>query len=210
MNKNDKLFHKHIKDLRPKVVFEFGSFDLEHSVYYRGLWPKASIYSFEPDFGLFQAGRDLAGDANIKLHNCAIGSVNAEVLFYPTAFLKGGGGPSGSMLRHTLYHKERQKEYQNFPEPVLVECRTISSICENYDIKDIDFMHVDVEGATIDVLEGFGDIRPKVIRMEVNGRDTLFEGAPTAKQVNITMAAMGYSIKLTHKKSADILYKHGN
>lgn len=208
MHRADKPFHEHIINLNPKVVFEFGSYDLYHGIYYRQLWPGAEVYCFEPDPNAYKSIKDVADDFDIKLFNCAIANVDEDMMFYPTCVLGSGMGPSGSIYKHSVYHKELQRGLQQFKDPIKVQAVTIASFCRDHGINEIDFMHIDVEGAVLEVLDGFGSLRPKIMRVEVGGRDELFENAPSGKQVNAVIAQMGYTTKLA--KEVDILYEYGN
>lgn len=207
----DRRYYKHIKHLDAKVVFEFGSYDLADGIRYRELWPKARMYCFEPDPRAYKSIVNVAKNFNINLFNCAISNVNKVVTFYPTCIHGSGRGPSGSILKHTSYHQEIQEQFQQFLDPIKVQAITIKDFCKEHKIENIDFMHVDVEGATIEVIDGFGDIRPKMMRMEVIGRDVLFENAPTEKQATDLLLQKGYHIKFKPKNSmTDILYEYGN
>jgi FkbM family methyltransferase len=208
MNKTDELFHAYIKDLNPKVVFEFGSYDLYHGIYYRQLWPGADVYCFEPDPNVYKGIKNVAKNFKINLFNCAVANVDEDMMFYPTCVWGSGIGPSGSIYKHSTHHKESQRELQQFRDPIKVQAITISSFCRDRNICGIDFMHIDVEGAVLKVLGGFGSLRPKMLRVEVNGRDALFEGAPSGDQINKVLAQMGYKIKA--EKQVDILYEYGN
>lgn len=191
----DMLFHMHIKNLNPKVVFEFGSFDLKHGLYYKRLWPKAVVYCFEPNPELFAAGTNLANGAGINFYDYAISDKTGWADFHPSVFVKGTAGPSGSLLKHTDYHIENQLPCQVFPDVIKVKTITIKEFCDRHSIEGIDFMHADIEGATFEVINGFGGIRPKLIRMEVEEMYKLYENSPTQEQVTNLLSKKGYRVK---------------
>ena len=184
MNHENRIFEPHVRDLNPKVVFEFGSYDLSHGVYYKRLWPKAAIYCFEPNPELFDAVKDLADKEKINFYQYAISDKEVWMKFYPSKFLDGKSGPSGSLLKHTEHTLRTQKKFQSFPKSIKVRAISIKNFCQEHRIKKVDFMHIDVEGAVIDVFNGFGDIRPKIIRVKVHDRDILFKNAPSTSEVN--------------------------
>ena len=211
MKRQQSLFYPFIKHLNPKIVFEFGSFDLADGLYYRDLWPDAEIYCFEPNPQLYMHIKQLAEQYNIKLFPYAFSDVDAEVDFYPSIGMDGIAGPSGSLLPHKVGGKKEQAQLQTFPDPIKVKTRTIASFCKEHRIDNIDFMHMDVEGAVRLVAGGFGSIRPTMIRAEVHGRERLFHGALPTKLMNRFMEKLGYKILLSRiTKSADILYQYGN
>ena len=209
MNREQALFEPFIIDLNPNIVFEFGSYDLTDGLYYRKLWPNASINCFEPNPELYKTILPLARKNDIFLLNYAFSSRDGIMDFYPSVKLDGVPGPSGSLLKQTDGHIESQKFFQTFPSLIKVTCRSIESFCKEYDITTIDFMHIDVEGVVPDVLDGFGKIRPKIIRAEVHDRDSLFHGAYPARFIHAYIAKMGYKILFNSpNRSADTLYQY--
>ena len=209
MNIEQALFEPYIKDLNPKVIFEFGSYDLTDGIYYRNLWPDAEIFCFEPYIPLYESKLSIAKDLNINFYNYAIGDDTGMIKFHPSNKLSGLAGPSGSLLKQTVEHLESQKPFQRFPDPIIVPIITIKEFCETNNIDHIDFMHIDVEGAVIKVINGFGNIRPGMIRAEVHDRDKLFYDAPSEEEVNNLMTNIGYNIIYNYPiNSADILYRY--
>jgi len=183
MSKDTRYFMPFIKELNPKVIFEFGTYDGEDALQYRNEFPDADIYCFEPDPVLYTNALHTFEKSRIKLFDYAISNRVGKLKFYPTViYQKGIPGPSGSLLKHTEYHIKEQVGLQTYYETIFVDTVSISEFCKVGCIKTIDYMHIDVEGATAAVLYGFGNIRPKLIRAEVFDRDVLFEGAPTKKE----------------------------
>ena len=175
MNREQRLFEPYIRDLNPKVIFEFGSYDLTDGMFYRKFWPEAEIYCFEPNPNLYKNIYKIAKENNIKIFSSAFTFQDGPIDFYRSVKLDSIPGPSGSLLKQTDSHIKSQEPFQTFPHLIKVMGRSIESFCEQHKIEEIDFMHMDVEGAVELVVNGFGDIRPKLIRAEVHGRDKLFK-----------------------------------
>ena len=75
----------------------------------------------------------------------------------------------------------------------------------NNSIKNIDFMHIDVEGAEHRVIQGFGNIRPKLIWAETYlGKDYCGENAYDISELQNMFLKMGYVV--VEKTTADTLY----
>ncbi len=212
MSRERSLFYSFIENLNPKIVFEFGSFDLTDGLYYRDLWPDAEIYCSEPNPQLYKNIKQSAKQANIKLFPYAFSDVDDVMMdFYPSIGVNGIAGPTGSLLVPTAELKKGQAQLQTFSDPIKVKTRTIESFCVEHNINRIDFMHMDVEGAVRLVAGGFGSIRPSMIRAEVHGRDRLFHGAFPTRFMNLFMEELGYKILISRiTQSADILYEYGN
>ena len=52
-------------------------------------------------------------------------------------------------------------------KPIKIQGITIEQFCKEQHIDNIDLIHIDVEGHAIQVLQGLGYIRPKIIYIEV-------------------------------------------
>jgi FkbM family methyltransferase len=75
--------------------------------------------------------------------------------------------------RHLDRINNANKEHQITNEEILVETRTITSICNEYNIKNINYLTIDVEGAEMSVLKSidFDTIFIDVIGYENNYND---------------------------------------
>lgn len=207
MSNDTHLFVGFIKNINPKIIFEFGTYDCEDAIQYRNFFPDASIYSFEPSVELFNLAKRKATTHNIMLFNYAITNKTGKTVFFPSVLSNGIAGPSGSLIKHTDHHKKNQEGLQTFPRPMKVKSITIQDFCNTKKIKNIDYMHIDVEGAVLNVLRGFDKMRPKMLRVEVIGLSELYHGVPTKEQCHDLIKSMGYQIIYeSEKRSADVLY----
>lgn len=194
----------------PKVIMEFGSFDGGDGLRYKLSYPNCDVYSIEADSELFGKIKQLE-KYGLKVFNYAICNRNMSVEFYRCRFVEnyycyqsGDVGGSGSLLLPTEYNKKVvcHQRYEN--TTIRTPGITIQQFCEEHNIYDIDLMHIDVEGATTEVLEGFGGIRPKTIFVEVDGAIKFWEGAPEFELINFVFDKMEY--KLIARDSVNCFY----
>ncbi len=194
--------YDHLSRLEPKTIFEFGSFDGKDAIELKKAFPFARVISFEADPERFEICERNLDDFNIEIHHAAITNFIGEAQFYPAKFMSnlppgkvGEAGLAGSLLKHTEEHKINQTRWQTFFDeyPITVPCTTIEGFCRMTHVLHIDYMHIDVEGAVREVLEGLGSIRPTLIFAEVYGRELAFENSNTFKEYEMMFDVLGYT-----------------
>ena len=161
---------KHIGE-KAEVILDIGAFDGGDSFRYSHWWPEATIYTVEacPDNFKRIQGRNYP--ESMKLFNIAISNKIGEVDFYPSH--KGGADDTdsqGSLFKVTDDYKEWFPDI-TFDDPIKVPCTTLDKFCAENDITKIDLLHVDVEGASVNVIQGMKEVLPKAIFIEYEGND---------------------------------------
>ena len=197
-----------IKQLDPKIVFEFGAFNGADTLFYRGILPDAEIYSFEPNPVSYEKAKPLLESENIHFYNCAIGHALKEMNFHYMTNRKDKerASPAGSFYPFTAKLRTALGGEWAFPEPIKVVCTTLELFCQRHGIEQINYIHMDVEGAAPLVLKGMGDLRPEMIYAEIVA-DWACQGAPSP-QVHIKVfSRMGYVA--VDKNGADTLFEYG-
>jgi FkbM family methyltransferase len=194
---NLKWFELFLKE-EPKVIFDFGSFDGGDSLYYKLFLPNCDIYSIEAVPELYEKQKHLE-QYGIKIFNYAIYNKTGEIEFYPFFNNEKKCGASGSIL------KVKESLSKNFGKKIKVRAITIEDFCYIYNIENIDYMHIDVEGVTREVFEGIGNIRPKMLWIEIHNVISRYYGATTVKQLHeILIDKLKYELKF--KGSSNSLY----
>lgn len=191
-NFDTNLINK-ILNRNPKIILEFGSFDGGDALRYKAIYPKCEIHSIEACPKLFKNIQYLK-KYNIKIYNYAITNETKKITFYQTfSIRKNKTGPSGSTLKPTRYVKNLHKHIKYNENPILVNGITIKDFCEKYEIKNIDFMHADTQGNIINVIEGFGEFKPKILFAEVNMHEQ-YKNADTFDQTNNKLNKLSYTL----------------
>lgn len=204
----------------PIVVFDIGSCEGMDSFRYAGMFPKATVYAFEPlpdNFNIIQHCLTEHSVINVKAFPYALSKITGKATFHISSGTPEGketedwnfGNKSSSLYApgETL----NKRPWLKFEESIEVDTMTIEDFCREQAVEQIDFIHMDVQGAELDVLEGAGDILQKLslVWMEV-GNIELYKGQPLKSDVEKFMQAASFiKVKDTAKKDAgDQLYIH--
>jgi FkbM family methyltransferase len=179
---------------KKKLTFlDIGSCDGLDSIKYSRLFPNAKIYAFEPiekNFNLIIKNIKELGSKNIIPIQTALSNKSGETEFY-TSYGKPEqiesddwdyGNKSSSLLEP--FKTKEIFPWLKFTAPILVKTSTLKRVFEEYKFKTIDFIHMDVQGAELLVMEGaenrLKDI--KIIWMEVESIE-LYKNQPVKKDV---------------------------
>lgn len=222
---NNKLFIekelKHIFKHNKPVIFEIGACEGEDTIRYHMLFPESTIYAFEPLPENFKLAFDNIykyANKKVNLYNFAVcdkvgfsnffvSSGNPEVNIEDVDFKWNFGNKSSSLYSPNLTLKEF--DWLKFNERIQVETVTLNSFCEVNGIESVDFIHIDVQGAELDVLKGSSKIlsRIKVIWLEVE-KVELYKNQPLAKDIEIFLSENGFVkvIDTCYPKWGDQLY----
>jgi FkbM family methyltransferase len=202
------------------VVLDIGACEGEDSIRYAKYFQNALIYAFEPrpdNIALIQKNiRDYQYN-NIKLENYALSDLDGEVSFYlssgaPTNISDFSdwdfGNKSSSILAPTEW-QSKLYPWLLYSDRVTVKSQRLDNFINEKRLEEIDFVHLDVQGAELKVLEGAGSQLKKVkcIWMEVE-RIELYKDQPLISDVHTFMKNKGFiRIKSTVGEiSGDELY----
>jgi FkbM family methyltransferase len=178
-------------------------------VFYKQSFPGAEVYSIEACDERYKVIQKLDDKFGIHTFNYAVCEYDGFADFYsvkdPNVMDHDESfGSSGSLNQRTDLYKKTFTHIKE-QEAKSVPCIRLDSFCKNNSIEQIDFLHVDVEGAEHRVAQGFGDIRPSVIWMETYlGKDYYRDNAYVTSDLHEIMLGMGYEI--AEQTTADTLY----
>lgn len=67
-------------------------------------------------------------------------------------------------------HNIKEKNYKNFDitETLDVECDSINNLLNELSIKDLNYLKIDTQGAELEILNGLGNYRPLLIKIETH------------------------------------------
>jgi FkbM family methyltransferase len=186
------------------VIFDVGSCEGEESIRYSRLFPDANIYAFEPlpnNVDMIKFQLDQYHVENVRFFQIALADHIGEADFYVSSGQKyehvsnedwDFGNKSSSLLPP---HANNQEFFPwlKFSEKIKVPLSTIEVICDQNKIEEIDFIHLDVQGAELKVLRGAGPYLKKIntIWMEVENIP-LYEGQPLKLEVETYMKGHGF------------------
>ena len=177
----------------PLIIFEIGACEGEDSIRYSRLFPNSKIFAFEAlpeNIKLIHSNFFQYGVKNAACYNKAVSSKNGIAEFYVSSGRPEGaiesdwdyGNKSSSLLPPANHLK--MVPFIQFDTKIEIETITLESFCRSNSISVIDFIHLDVQGAEMIVLEGAGDFISsiKVIWLEVSKTD-FYKNQPLADDI---------------------------
>ena len=205
------------------LIFDIGSCEGEDSIRYSRLFPNSKICSFE---ALPKNQEKIKGNikkyevTNIKLFTIALSDKKGFFDFYISSgqpphdknnSFWDYGNKSSSLLKPD--DKYQKHEWLKFNKAIKVQTDTLKDVCNHNNIKEIDFIHLDVQGAELKVLEGAGDIinKIKTVWLEVE-KISLYKNQPLNIDIEKFFIKRNF-IKIkdtTNKISGDQLYINKN
>ena len=192
------------------VLFDVGAADFRDSVKMRNSFPNSTIYSFEPDKTNLGWYGSISKNYNLNIFPFGLSDENGTFKFYTSETLNGATWKySGSFMKPVV--KEGTSEglfHSNLiynMEGIELESKRLDSFCMENGITQIDFMHLDVQGAETKVIHGMGDHRPYLIFSETCEYET-YETNTNLQEFDKLMGDLGYSIRQRYEY--DTLYVH--
>ena len=150
-----------------KTVFDVGSHIGQWASHVLRINQHINLHCFEPSKKTFQVIQQKGFKKNVICNNFGLGSENTFKKLYVYGELSEG---SSFYLRKGL-EKIVGTELNAKTEDA--EIRTLDSYCKERDIKEIDFLKIDVEGHELDVIKGgkeyFEQERIKIAQFEYGG-----------------------------------------
>jgi FkbM family methyltransferase len=199
-NELSKIFDKQDK----LIIFDIGACEGEDSLRYSKLFPNSTIYSFEPlplNFKKVQETLNNYNISNVIVSNIALSNNCGTSKFYVSNGRPEGknektwdyGNKSSSILKPTDNLKKIH-EWLKFDKTIEIETLTLDKFCKDNNITEIDYIHMDVQGAEIMVLNGANRIisNIKAIWMEVENVE-LYTNQPLKEEVEKYMKKHGFT-----------------
>ena len=142
-----KYFFDNNTDL---MIFDVGAYIGEVTATYKRIFPKATIYCFEPFWDSFQKLMRLSSDKSIKPYQMAVSDTVGTMKLHINVDLSCNS--FFPIARHSVRYYPKAAE--NI-EVIEVNTTTIDHFCDTENISShIDILKLDVEGAEIKVLKG--------------------------------------------------------
>ena len=204
------LTHEEIAALINKpdpTILEIGCNDGGDTLAFLRAMPQAKIYCFEPDpraIGRFKKNLGSQLD-KVKLFEIAISNQTGPITFHASSGgdLPDGWDLSGSIRRPKNHLSEHP--WVKFDKTITVSTCRLDDWCADNDIKQVDFIWMDVQGAEGDVIKGASKTLQKTrfLYTEYNNNE-LYEGQPSLK----SLLALLPSFKVVTRYPDDVLLKN--
>lgn len=180
-------------NIEPKVILDIGAYDLGDSIRFALEFPGANVYSFEGCPGRNAIIAEYKDEYENIIHiPYAVSDKVGKTNWYSAACRNDVTpeeyGAQGSIFKHSNVYKA-SFDFIEQREPIEVECLTISYVCGHANVA---LAHIDVEGAELNVIRGFGAARPKLVFVETILDSKGWEGGTNAREMHDTLLEMGY------------------
>jgi FkbM family methyltransferase len=156
------------------IIFDIGSRDCLQSIEFYHKFPNSKIYAFECNpntINLCKKNIEEFKD-RITLIEGAVCDYDGEINFYPidskktiTSWEDGNPGASSLFISNDKYTLEKYSQYK-----IITKCHRLDTIIKLFNIKNVDIVWMDLQGAELLALKGLGDhLRNiKYIHTEIN------------------------------------------
>lgn len=136
------------RDSRP-IIFDVGAYIGEVTKTYRKIFPRASLFCFEPFPDSFRELEQLSTDPLVKIYQVAVSDQTGKTTLNVNADVSCNSIFPRPQSRPAYYSSEARNVDQ-----IEIDTITIDRFCSQENIKRIDILKLDVEGAEIKALNG--------------------------------------------------------
>jgi len=175
----------------PKTIFDIGCFDGGDSIRFKQGFPNSEVYSFEASPTRISMLKNTSTQYGINVVESAVCDYDGTINFYESLIDGTRVDAQGSIFKHTNVYKDKYPRIFQNSEHIEVPCVRIESFCIQNNIDEIDFAHIDVEGAELNVIKGFGKFLPKIVFIETLG-DEMFYGGTKKDEIHNLLIDYGY------------------
>jgi FkbM family methyltransferase len=206
---HEKVITKLFRVQEKLTFFDIGACEGLSSLRYLLLFQNAEIYTFEPvpeNFIKVLNNKEKYNLENLKPFEVGLSSEIGEATFYlssgappkkeiPADDSSGFGNKSSS-----LFKPGKTKEihpWLKFKDTITIKTDTLDHFCKNHNISSIDFIHMDVQGAELLVLQGGKKTLDKVnsIWLEVE-KVLLYKNQALKKDIELFLIDHGFVCQL--------------
>lgn len=204
LQQQERLLLRLFDPLDSLVIFDVGACEGENAVRYGRLFPRAHVYAVEPlpgNLALLRRTVEKFGAHNVKPIDGCLSDEEAEADFHvssgvPPEFADGDvdwdfGNKSSSLLSPD--GTSTVHPWLKFKDSIKVTTSRLDGLALKLDVTHIDFLHMDVQGAELKVLQGAGTLlsRTWAVWLEVEAAP-LYLGQPLATEVEAFMSRHGF------------------
>lgn len=181
--------------IQPGLILDVGAYDFGDAVRFKDKFPDCDIYAFELDSRNFEKYHGFAQHLGITTVLCAISDkTNTIDGYYESHHCHGDNAQSTILAPTDIYRSNYPYVEHKYVNKPISQIR-LDDYLNNKEIsKNIDLLHLDVEGAEYQVLLGLGILRPKLIWLEYL-IDGAWQGVSFA-EVDKLLLDMNYKLEL--------------
>jgi FkbM family methyltransferase len=151
------------------TIFDIGSCEGEDAIRYSRVFPRATVYAFEPrpdNIELIKKNLQSYAHGRIVVSETALSDIDGEAELYLSSGRPDNdvgekdwdfGNKSSSLLPPSEVEIKKHTAWLKFEKTLKVKMITLDRFVKENRIGTIDFAHIDVQGAELMVLRGAGD-----------------------------------------------------
>jgi len=195
-NRPIRLFHSRFNPswltqlgISPKTIIDLGSYDGGDAFRFSEDFPNCRVVTVEADPKRIPLVRENLEGSSVEIEHYAACDQDGPVDWY-SAKINGEVDGQGSMCAHTDFYRKTFDFVKQTDKPASVDGIRVDSLCDQLGISEIDFLHMDIEGAENVALHSLGEMRPKAIFLETV--DDRFVGGPSVANTHRLLEEMGY------------------
>ena len=177
------------------VVLDIGSRWGQDSLILKNLFPAAKIYAFECTPFSIEHWKENVDDEDIILVEKAACDFTGETKFYVNNADKTiTPHPHGNQGANSLFKANHTYPYETYiQDEIVVPCTTISDWAAENNIKKIDVVWMDIQGAELEALKGMGSLIKTIrdIHLEVEFRP-VYLGQPLFDEIDEFLKEFGF------------------
>ena len=169
----------------------------------RFLGSGATVHAFEPAPQLAQRLRDI-GDERIIVNEMAVSDYDGRATFYLN---DGGDFGCGSLFQFAegLDRTWPGRSDLKSSSKVRVKVTRLDTYMLKHHIEDVDYLHIDAQGADLAVLRGLGELFTRVragkVEAATSRERALYKGQPLADDIERWFDA--YDFRITERENND-------
>jgi len=174
--------------VEPTVIFDIGAYDCGDAIRFKNHFAHAEVYSFEADPERAKKIKEYIWEYRVNFYDHAISSIDGDIEFYPCV---SDTFAQGSIYQHTNRYKTLYANVNQL-EKIMIKSKRIDTFCEEKKITSIDIAHIDVEGAEMEVINGLGILRPKILYIETLAG--CFDNKISIQEIHEKLVSLGYEL----------------
>lgn len=167
----------------PRII-EIGANDGTHTAWFKSVFPHGVVHCFEPDQRAASVFRErFTSMKDVHLYELAVGAISGEADFYPSVGKAERDWTASGSLHRPTGHLEAHPSI-GFGNPIKIPSVRLDDWCRQKNIKRIDFIWMDVQGAELDVFAGAKEAlaMTRFLYTEYSIQE-LYENQPSLKQI---------------------------
>ncbi len=183
-----RLAKKYFGQENIKVILDIGSRLGNESIALKRAFPNAKVYAFECNPDCINGWKNNVKSRDIFLVEKAVSDVDGTVNFYPINKEKTiTPHEDGNIGASSLFKANPEYPYEKYSQDCIkVQSTTIETWARANDIRQIDLIWIDLQGAELKAFIGMKDILKsvKMIHTEVSFKP-VYIGQPLFKDINV-------------------------